>query len=450
MDSPLSRRGFLGTGLKTAAALGLVGAGATLPNGALERLASFRPDKKVTTNLGKEGTITVALYGNAASNAVAVKAFSKFEQQTGIKATPVFLNVSSWVEFLQELETRLAAGVNIDTANIATEGELLFSSRGALEPLDSYIAKDHGFVNSFLADINPQILATFKAREDIGGHTYFMPFGYNTMGIWYNRQVFKENSVKEPSAGWTWDDFLAASAKLSKSPQKFAMNLTIDVFQGIEPWVFTNGGQVLNSTWTKCIVDNPAAVEATAFARSLVSKGYAPAPGGQYDQFTELAAGRLAMLGAGAWPYGYYVDNGGMSDFAIAPWPINKKPGTPFGVGAYCILKSSQNKDAVWEYIKYTMSDDYQLNQVLPIQGGLPMKTSIATSREFLSKLPPGADYFPASLSDATFVVGVDNAGAVEGEIDTVWEQILTGNTTPGTGLAQLQAKCNDFMAQKV
>ena len=50
------------------------------------------------------------------------------------------------------------------------------------------------------------------------------------------------------------------------------MNLTIDVFQGIEPWVFTNGGQVLNGAWTSVIIDNPAAVEACAFARSLVAK----------------------------------------------------------------------------------------------------------------------------------------------------------------------------------
>ena len=59
------------------------------------------------------------------------------------------------------------------------------------------------------------------------------------MGIWYNRETFKTHKVKEPTPEWTWDEFLAAASKLSKPPQSFGMNLTIDVFQGIEPWVFT-------------------------------------------------------------------------------------------------------------------------------------------------------------------------------------------------------------------
>ena len=69
------------------------------------------------------------------------------------------------------------------------------------------------------------------------------------------------------------------------------MNLTIDVFQGIEPWVFTNGGQVLNNTWTSCVINNPAAVEACTFARSLVAKKLAPSPGGTFNQFSALGQG---------------------------------------------------------------------------------------------------------------------------------------------------------------
>jgi hypothetical protein len=57
--------------------------------------------------------------------------------------------------------------------------------------------------------------------------------------------------------------------------------------------------------------------------------------------------------------------------------------------------------------------------------------------------LPPGAEYFTAALDYATPVVGVTNASAVEGDIDTTWQQILAGSVSPSAGLKQLQAKCN-------
>ena len=35
------------------------------------------------------------------------------------------------------------------------------------------------------------------------------------------------------------------------------------------------------------------------------------------------------------------------------------------------------------------------------------------------------------------------NASAVEGDIDTTWQQILSGSISPSAGLAHLQSKAN-------
>ena len=203
------------------------------------------------------------------------------------------------MDFFEQIETRLIGGVEIDTMNLATEGFRLFASKGVLAPLDGDIAQDKATIDPFYADMNQRTLAQFRAHAQIDGHTYYIPWGYNCMGIRYNRATFRSGKVAEPSADWTWDDFLAAATALTKAPQNWGMNLTIDVFQGIEPWVFTNGGQVLNNAWTSCVVDNPAAVEACTFARSLVAKKIAPSPGGTFNQFSVLGQGHLAMMGAG-------------------------------------------------------------------------------------------------------------------------------------------------------
>jgi multiple sugar transport system substrate-binding protein len=332
--------------------------------------------------------------------------------------------------------------------NLATEGFRLFASKGVLEPLDNYIAKDKTEVNDFYSDMNPRTLAQFRQHSNVNGYTYFIPWGYNTMGIWYNRKTFQAGKVPEPSPDWTWDDFLEAATALSKPPQNFGMNLTIDVFQGIEPWVFTNGGAVLNDTWTKCVINNPQAVEAVTFARNLVAKNLAPTPGGTFNEFVSLSQGHLAMMGAGIWPFNTFIANGGIQNLAIVPWPKKTQQGSPVGLAAFPIIAGSNSKDEAWEFVKYSISPSFQLNESVPIEGGMPMRSSIATSKEFLKPLPPGAEYFNAALSYATPVVGVNNASAVEAEIDTGWQQMLTGSVSVAEGLAQMESKCNSYIAQ--
>jgi multiple sugar transport system substrate-binding protein len=442
MDKKVSRRTVLGGGLKTAVALG-AGAGVLSALGDSASAQARRTAPPLLRSFKSTGKLTVAILGNAASNAVALKAFKAFQNQTGITTTPLFINVPTWVDFFEQIETRLIAGVEIDTMNLATEGFRLFASKGVLAPLDSFVAQDKAVVSSFYADMNQRTLAQFRQHAQIDGHTYYIPRGYNTMGIWYNRTTFKNGKVKDPSPDWTWDDFLAAATALTKAPQNWGMNLTIDVFQGIEPWVFSNGGQVLNNAWTSVVIDNPAAVEACAFALELVAKNLAPSPGGTFNQFSALGQGHLAMMGAGIWPWNYYVENGGGKDLAIVPWPKKVQQGSPVGLAAFPILKASKSQDEAWEFIKYSISESFQANEAVPIEGGMPMRISIANSASFLKGLPPGAEYFTAALDYATPVVGVSNASAVEGDIDTTWQQILAGSVSPSTGLAQLQAKCN-------
>ena len=47
-------------------------------------------------------------------------------------------------------------------------------------------------------------------------------------------------------------------------------------------------------------------------------------------------------------------------------------------------------------------------------------------------------------------IVGVPNGSAVESEISTVWEQILTGASTPAAGMKAMQANVTQLMAQQV
>ncbi len=134
---------------------------------------------------------------------------------------------------------------------------------------------------------------------------------------------------------------------------------------------------------------------------------------------------------------------GAGSDLAIVPWPKKVQQGSPVGLAAFPILKASKSQDEAWEFVKYSISESFQANEAVPIEGGMPMRISDREQRFVLEDLAPRGRVLHGALEYATPVVGVTNASAVEGDIDTTWQQILAGSVSPSAGLAQLQAKCN-------
>jgi hypothetical protein len=47
-------------------------------------------------------------------------------------------------------------------------------------------------------------------------------------------------------------------------------------------------------------------------------------------------------------------------------------------------------------------------------------------------------------------IVGVPNGSAVENEISTAWEQILTGAVSPSAGMKSMKTNVSQLMTQQV
>jgi len=440
----MGRRDFLSAGVKTAAAAAFAG-----------------PLLAACGSSGSGGStaddvLVIGLPVTPKDFAQTTKYLTAFTKQTGITVKPFTTNTATntWVSVFQEVSTRLAGGEPIDSAYIATEGMQLFEKRGVLEPLDSYIATDQSAVNKFYADVSPQMLANFRQLDDLNGHTYFIPIGYNVMSMWYHRPLFKQLGLPEPQAGWTWDDFEKAAATIATNGRLgFAIGApTPGPFTDVYPWVLTNGGGILNADQTKCTADSPANIEAAAFVRNLVTKKLVNQPGGSYNAFAEAAAGKLGMFGAGIWPNtGIPMSQSDINKtFAIVPWPQKVRPGTPVGVGGFPMFKQTRNKKALWEFIKFTISEEFQQGPVVNFGGDMPIRQSVARSANFLKNFPPGTENFSNELAYSTMIVGVPNGSAVESEISTAWEQILTGASSPAAGMQAMQQQCTQLMAQQV
>jgi ABC-type glycerol-3-phosphate transport system substrate-binding protein len=80
----------------------------------------------------------------------------------------------------------------------------------------------------------------------------------------------------------------------------------------------------------------------------------------------------------------------------------------------------------------------------------MPIRQSAARSASFLKGFPPGTEHFSDELSYSTMIVGVPNGSAVENEIGTAWEQILTGATSPDAGMKSMKTNVASLMTQQV
>jgi len=442
----MGRRDFLTAGVKAAAVAAAAGP-----------LLAACGSSSGSGGSTADDVLTIGLPVTPKDFAQTTKYLAAFTKKTGITVKPFTTNTATntWVSVFQEVSTRLAGGEAIDSAYIATEGMQLFEKRGVLEPLDSYIATDQPAVNNFYKDVSPNMLANFRRLDDLNGKTYFIPIGYNVMSMWYNRSLFKQLGIADPQPGWTWDDFEKAATKLASKSGRLGFAIgapTPGPFTDVYPWVLTNGGGILNADQTKCTADSPANVEAATFVRGLVSKKLVNQPGGSYNAFNEAAVGKLGMFGAGIWPNTSIPLSQSQinTQFAIVPWPQQTASGTPVGVGGFPMFKSTHNKKALWEFIKFTISEEFQNGPVVNFGGDMPIRQSVARSSAFLKNFPPGTENFSNELAYSTMIVGVPNGSAVESEISTVWEQILTGATSPAAGLKTMQANCTQLMAQQV
>jgi multiple sugar transport system substrate-binding protein len=449
-----TRRDFLTTGLKTAAAASVAGPLLAACGSSGSTAATGSATKASTA----DDVLTIGLPVTPTDFKATLKYLDAFTKSTGIKINPFTTNTATntWVSVFQEVSTRLAGGEPMDSAYIATEGMLLFEQRGVLDPLDPYIANDQSAINSFYSDVSPNMLANFKALDDLNGHTYFIPIGYNVMSVWYNRKLFASLGIPDPVAGWTWDDFESICGKIVSSGSNrlgFAIGSPVPgPFTDVYPWVLTNGGGILNPAQTACTANSPACIEAASFVRNLVTSKLVNQPGGSYNGYAATVAGHLGMFGGGIWP------NGGLplsqaeinQTFGIVPWPQKVQPGTPVGVGGFPIFKSSNNKPALWEFIKFTLSEEFQNGPVVDFGGDMPIRQSVAQSQSFLQNYPPGTEQFSDELAYSTMIVGVPNGSAVETEISTAWEQILTGAASPAAGMQSMQTNITQLMSQSV
>ncbi len=296
----------------------------------------------------------------------------------------VKVDVSDWDSYWTKLNTLIAGGTPPDVFAMDAPLYLDWQSRGALLNLQSYIDKTPGFLD----DVYPQTLQAYKLADGY----YGLPRDFQTIVLFYNKDMFDAAGLAYPTADWTYDDLLAAAQTLTidkdgdgKVDQYgfFTDTWDMELFWSEAIWAY--GGDIISPDHTKTLIGEGGARDAWAFIDGIYKAGVAPSPttAGEYgaDLFQ---SGMAAMTTIGHWAVPGYVQSG--IKFGVAPMP--KGPAgaaTSINSAGFVVAKDSKNPDAAFSFIKFALSEAGQ-TRLAELGFAIPVLKSVAEGDAYLKQ----------------------------------------------------------------
>lgn len=266
-----------------------------------------------------------------------------------------------------------------------------------LEPLDSYIEKEG-------EDYKKNFYSTLWNYNSYDGQIYGLPVGFTTHCVYYNKDLFEKAGVEEPKDGWTWEDLEEKAKKINEATgvKGFSFSMKPDPYD-YEMYLWSNGTAYCDKEGKmEGYVNSDKALETYKMFQDMAKGGYAVAT--EKSGSDEFESGQTAMFVYGAWAVKKYTEAG--VNFGLAKLPSfgTEKSASILSSSGVAIAKSSKNKEAAWEFVKYWTDEE---NNKSRIGTEFPVLVSVVESEKILDKpeyapfyamLDQSGEYTPASF----------------------------------------------------
>ncbi|MFE7510964.1 extracellular solute-binding protein [Streptomyces sp. NPDC057540] len=299
-----------------------------------------------------------------------------------------------------------------------------FADLGYLAPLDGTPALKN----------QDDFLEQAAASTKYNGKTYAVPQVIDSMGIFYNKKIFKEAGVEVPK---TVDELKSVSAKIKQKTGKTGLYLRGDDAYWFLSFLYGEGGDLVDAPNKKITVDNAAGVKAFKVVKDLVDSGAAKtdATDGWNNMQTAFKDGKVAMMINGPWAVADTYAGKEFTDKAnlgIAPVPAGSGgQGAPQGGHNLAVYAGSKNLDASYAFAEYMTSAETQAKistelSLLPTRQSVYIKPDVATN-EMIT-------FFKPVVDKAVERPWIPETGSLFAPLVTEYTKVLTGQTTPETG----------------
>jgi len=287
-------------------------------------------------------------------------------------------------DYPTKMRANIASNTVPDVFYLTPDMSAEYVSGGKLLNLSPYMARD----NVKPTDYYSALLNPFVCTS---GQVFGLPKDWNSLGVFYNKQMFQAAGVPFPSENWTWSDMQHDAQALTKNPGTPNSVYGIVLSADLSRWgafLLEDGGSVLSKDGTQSTFNNQNGVDALNFYDSFFKNNSGTLPSSVGAGWNGEAFGkqRAAMAIEGGWMLPYMASTYPSVQYGIAPLPISpsgKRANLTF-TNAWAAFSGTQHPEAAWELIKYMTGATVQESQ-LNAGFALPTLVSLANAPYFAS-----------------------------------------------------------------
>jgi multiple sugar transport system substrate-binding protein len=355
-----------------------------------------------------------------------------FEKQSGID---VNVQLVGWDVQLDRIRNAAVSGKGPDVTQAGTTQVPFFAALGGFEDLSSRVA-DIGGEEAYA----PGVWQTTQVTGQDGD--YAVPWFTEARSIYYRKDLLKKAGIDPETAFTDWDAFRATLEKLKASgavdnKKTYAFGSpgkqAFDLVHHVMPFVWDAGGAELNEDATESTINTPEAQEGVQFIADLVPEGlFDPTALEKDGQQVEdsFKGGRLAVWIGGPWVLATIPRKDddvwnpvARKNVGVAPMPAGPSGDAYTFVGGSNLMmfKSSENKDAAWELMKF-LSEDSTQAAYADLMGMFPARLD---PQEKAGQKDPNYEAFYEAIQDGRTYAPIPQWGQVETAYKTRFGNIL-------------------------
>ncbi len=285
--------------------------------------------------------------------------------------------------------------------------------------------------------------------SDVGGSAVGVPWYVDTRVVFYRTDLAEQAGYS--TFPTTYEDLKAmAKAMQDKAGATWGIQLLAggaDSFQGMLPFGWSSGAELMDDGSTKWTLDTPEWNKALSYYQSFFTDGIAnPTPNsGAGAAESAFVDGSAPMMMSGPYNIGNLAKAGGADfadKYAVATMPKDTSATSFVGGSNLVVFKDSPNRDAAWKLVQWLSQPEVQVKWY-QATGDLPaVETAwddkILADDEKLS-------VFGDQLKDTNAPPSVPTWTQVSAAADTQLEQIVKAGKDPAQALKDLQAQADSI-----
>jgi multiple sugar transport system substrate-binding protein len=374
-----------------------------------------------------------------------------------------------WDVQFDRIRNAAVSGEGPDVTQAGTTQVPFFAALGGFEDLSDRV-DEIGGEDAYAPGV-------WKTTQVVGRDgTWSVPWFTEARSIYYRKDLLEKAGVDPATAFDTWDSFRATLEKLKSSgavdnKKTYAFGSpgkqAFDLVHHVMPFVWDAGGSELNDQATESTIASPEAQEGVEFISDLLPAGlYDPTAlekdGTQVEE--SFKGGRLAVWIGGPWVLSTVPrkdDDAWASEaranVGVAPMPEGPS-GSAFtfvGGSNLQMFKTSQNKDAAWELIKFLSKDSTQ-QAYADLMGFFPARLK---PQQQTAKKDANYQAFYEAIQDGRTYAPIPQWGQIETAYRTRFGNILDAAAghgkedyspeTVSKELQEAQKEADGLLAQK-